>query len=231
MEEYAAKLDKVYQGYLLRVSELARLIDKYETLEGNTMLYELLYSCVTHKRGKTGIKYSLVDNIPQKSLDDTTPEGLLAEMNDLHKDDGVKYIVTKNAQGEDELKANMQYNGGLRERLVTKAAECATWLSYVKAYITTIEDYVGKYYLTPFLPVEMAQNIENVKGEKYTQKTIAREYHLSEINKKRAEGQAVSIEEVQMALVPDYEETTPNELVAQSCIHWLKLKKYEDDEE
>lgn len=243
--EYADKLLYVVKLYEVEAALLSKLIDKYEAIQKDVVMFEILYGSLIMSKGHTGMSYNLKSNdkTKMKRLDDTTPEALLADMNEVHKKDGVifranvkgelkeemrpvaknvTYRMGVNIDGEDTLIADIDFEGGLYDQIKEQAEECQTNLSYVKAYIEPVETYLEAYGYFDFAPSRLIDAINDIKEQNFTRNIIAKEYHRSYINDKRSNGEEVTKGEEYESFVPDYREITAHEEVKQSCIKFLK---------
>lgn len=246
--KYADRLLGIIKMYEVEVALLSKLIDKYEAIQRDIVVYEILYGSLImaqSKHGKTGMSYSLKskDQKDRKRLDDTTPEELLAEFNEIHKDDGVVFKV--NVKGELQwgtlhensnvtlsgyinsdqsgtLIADIDFKGGLYDQIKEQAKETEIFLSFVKAYIEPIEEYIEDNYYNDFVPSPLVNFINDIKEQKFSRRIIAKEYHLSYINDKRSKGEEVTKGEEYEAVVPDYREVIPDQEVKDSCYKCIR---------
>lgn len=248
--KYADKLAYVFKMYQVEVALLSKLIDKYEAIQRDIVVYQMLYGSIIMGKGHTGMSYNIESNdkTKMKSLDSATPESLIAEFNEVHKKDGV--IFRSNVKGELQwgtlhdnanvtisgevnsdgsgiLVADIDFEGGLYDQIKEQAKECEEKLSFVKAYIEPIEEYLEEYFYHSFAPSRLELTISNVKEERFSRDIIAPEYHLSHINDKRANGEKVTKGEEYEAVVPDYNEVQANEEVKQSCYKFIKQVRNE----
>lgn len=243
--KYADKLLYVVKLYEVEAALLSRLIDKYDTIQRDITMYEILYGSLVMSKGHSGMGYNLQDNdkANMKRLDDTTPEALLAEMNEVHKNDGVifkpnlkgelkqemrpiaknvTYRKWVNVDDEETLIADIDFKGGLYEQIQEQAKECERKLSFVKAYIEPIEAFLEENNYFAFVPSRLLNAIDNIKEQNFTKEIIAKEYHRSYINDKRSNGEEVTKGEEYEAVVPDYREITADEEIKLSCIKFIK---------
>lgn len=235
--DYGDKLLYAFKMYQVEVALLSKLIDKYEAIDRDLMFYEILYGSLVGSKGNSGMKYNLHDNdkTKMKSLDDTTPEALLAEFNDIHKNDGVvfkDFFRIKADQAEREkvkeyLVADIDFEGGLYDQIKEQGKKCEVTLSYVIAYIEPIEEYIKTNHYEDFAPSRLTNAIKNVKEELFSRSLIAPEYHLSRLNDKRKNGEEITKKEEKEAVVPDYREIAPDKRVKETCITFLKQKRNE----
>ena len=242
--KYADKLLYVVKMYEVEVALLSKLIDKYEAIGRDMPLYEVLYSSKI-STGGSGMGYNLTDNdkTKMKRLEDTTPEALLAEMNDAHKNDGV--IIKRNVKGDLQrgtiyddgnvkiygnvnldksgtLIADIDHEGGLHDQIQEQAKECEKKLSFVKAYIEPIEEYLAENDYYSFAPCLLENAINGIKEQEFSRNIIAKEYHLSYTNDKRSNGEEITALEEYEAVVPDYREVVPDKEVKDSCYIYIK---------
>lgn len=246
--KYADRLLGVIKMYEVEVALLSKLIDKYEAIQRDMVVYELLYGSLVMARskgGKTGMSYSLTSKDPKdrKRLDDTTPEELIADFNEIHKDDGVVFKI--NVKGELQwgtlhensnvtlsgyvnsdqsgtLIADIDFKGGLYDQIKEQAEMAEKFLSYVKAYIEAIEEYIEDNYYNDFVPSSLVNFINDIKEQKFSRRIIAKEYHLSPLNDKRSKGEEVTKGEEYEAVVPDYREVIPDQEVKDSCYNCIR---------
>lgn len=247
---YADKLFLVQKRYEVQIAILSNLISKYEAIQRDMIVYQILYgSCLTGK-GHTGMSYNIQGGgkNKSKSLDETTPEALLAEFNEIHKGDGV--IFKDNVKGKLQwgklhdganasfygevnedlsgtILADIDFKGGLYDQIKKQAERCEIELSYVKAYIEPIKAYVKKNKYEMFAPTRLHYSIEGIEEERLSRRLIAKEYHISELNDKRKKGKEVTKKEEYEAVVPDYREVVPDAEVKESCL--TRLKKMRDE--
>lgn len=243
--QYADKLLYVIKMYEVEAALLSKLIDKYENVQKDVPLFEILYGSLVMSNGHSGMGYNLQDNdkTKMKRLDDTTPEALLAEMNEAHKNDGVifranlkgelkremrpvgkgvKYNKWINIDGEETLIADIDFKGGLYDQIKEQAETCEKNLTFVKAYIEAIEEYLDENGYYDFSPSRLLNAIKNIKEQNFTRDIIAHEYHRSYINDKRSNGEEVTKGEEYEAVVPDYRDIKAHKIIKESCIKFLK---------
>lgn len=248
--QYADKLAYVFKMYQVEVALLSKLIDKYDAIQREIVVYEILYGSLVMSNGHSGMGYNIKDNdkTKMKRLDDTTPEALLAEFNEVHKNDGVIFRANVkgdlqwgtlhengsvsfkgyiNEDGANTIIADIDYKGGLYDQIKEQAEECEEKLSFVKAYIEPIEEYLEGNFYHAFAPSRLELTISNVKEERFSRDIIAPEYHLSHVNGKRANGEEVTKGEEYEAVVPDYNEVQAHEEVKQSCYKFIKQVRNE----
>lgn len=246
--KYADRLLGVIKMYEVEVALLSKLIDKYEAIHKDVEVYEILYGTLVmarSKNSKTGMSYSLTSKDPKdrKRLDDTTPEELLADFNEVHKDDGVVFKVNikgelqwgtlhdggnvtlsgyVNSDQSGTLIADIDFKGGLYDQIKEQAKETEKFLSFVKAYIEPIEEYINENYYNDFVPSSLVSFINDIKEQKFSRRIIAKEYHLSPLNDKRSKGEEVTKGEEYEAVVPDYREVIPDQEVKDSCYNCIR---------
>lgn len=243
--QYADKLLYVVKMYEVEAALLSKLIDKYEAIQRDITMYEILYGSLVMSKGNSGMGYNLQDNDKKnmKRLDDTTPEALLAEMNEVHKKDGVIFRsnihgelkqemrpIAKNVtfrkwvckDDEETLIADIDFKGGLYDQIKEQAEDCKKKLSFVKAYIEPVEAYLDENDYYAFSPSRLLNAITDIKEQNFTRDIIAHEYHHSYVNDKRSNGEEVTKGEEYEAVVPDYREITAHKEVKDSCIKYLK---------
>lgn len=243
--QYADKLLYVVKMYEVEAALLSKLIDKYEAIQRDITMYEILYGSLVMSKGNSGMGYNLQDNDKKnmKRLDDTTPEALLAEMNEVHKKDGVIFRsnihgelkqemrpIAKNVtfrkwvckDDEETLIADIDFKGGLYDQIKEQAEDCKKKLSFVKAYIEPVEAYLDENDYYAFSPSRLLKAITDIKEQNFTRDIIAHEYHRSYVNDKRSNGEEVTKGEEYEAVVPDYREITAHKEVKDSCIKYLK---------
>ena len=242
--KYTDKLSYTIKMYEVEIGYLSKLIDKYEAISRDIVVYEILYGS-RKMSDHTGMSYNLIDRDKKnmKRLDDTTPEALLAEINEKHKDDGV--IFRANVKGElkwgtlhensnvtlsgyintdqsGTLFADIDFKGGLYDQIKEQAKETEKFLSFVKAYIEPIEEYINENYYYDYVPSRLQNFIDCIKEQEYSRSIIAKEYHLSYINDKRSKGEEITKLEEYEAFVPDYRAVKPHKEVMDSCVKFIK---------
>jgi hypothetical protein len=213
---FAKDLASPIKTYTTCVTTMALFLEKYESIERDKIIFDILFQCVTMGSGHTGIKYALHSDAtePKKSLDETTPEELLAEMNEVHKGNGV--IFKDGGQGE--LVADIE-EGGLYEKIMGIKSLAEVYMTYCKSHIEAAEEYIAKHDYSLFVPRIFTETIADIKEEKITRPIIAPDYHRSEINRKKREGLPITPEEERMAVVPDYNAMEPTKEQKQQAIN------------
>ena len=219
--KYADRLLGVIKMYEVEVALLSKLIDKYEALDRDLLFYDILYGSLVGTKGHSDMEYNLHDNdrTKMKRLDDTTPEALLEEFNDIYKNDGV---VFKDPKQDGTLVADIDFKGGLYDQIKEQAEKTTRYLSYVKAYIEPVEEYIEENYYSDFVPSSLVNIINDIKEQKFSRRIIANEYHLSRLNDKRKNGEAITKKEEYEAVVPDYREVVPDQEVKDSCYKCIR---------
>lgn len=224
--DYTDRTMLVYNMYQVEVALLSKLIDKYEAIDRDLMFYEILYGSLVGTKGHSDMKYNLHDNdkAKMKRLDDTTPEALLAEFNDIHKNDGV---VFKDPKQDGTLVTDIDFKGGLYGQIKEQGERCAVKLSYLKSYIEPIVDYLDKNRYWAFAPLRLTATIKEIYMEDFSKGIIASKFHLRNLKEKLHKGEAVTEKEKKMAVVPDYYRVKPDEEVKNSCIDYIKRRRNE----
>ena len=219
--KYADRLLGVIKMYEVEVALLSKLIDKYEAIDRDLLIYYILYGSLVGTKGHSDITYNLHDNdrTKMKSLDDTTPEALLEEFNDIYKNDGV---VFKDPKQDGTLVADIDFKGGLYDQIKEQAEKTERYLSYVIAYIEPVEEYIDENYYNDFVPSSLVNIINDIKEQRFSRRIIAKEYHLSRLNDKRKNGEAITKKEEYEAVVPDYREVVPDQEVKDSCYKCIR---------
>lgn len=240
IRKYVDKIGVTFQAYQLELTRLARLIDRYEAIQRDRDMYQLIYDCRLHGTGEN-MKYSIGRNkaslgdSPQpleKKLSDTTPESLLEEFNAAHKDDGVifrdnvkgelhrgeiydhnevKIHGSLNEDGSGTLIADIDFKGGLYDQIKKQAKPCEDRLKNIKEYVEALQDYVKRNAYEKYVPYAAEVVDRDMKAEETSKPLIAREYHISYLKAKRDKGEAITPLEEYEAVLPDYNEVQTKE--------------------
>lgn len=224
----------VYKMYQVEIALLSKLISKYESIQKEMTILEILYGSLVMSKGHSGMSYNLQDNdkTKMKRLDDTTPEALLAEMNEVHKKDGVIFKVVEREHPDDgwtysPLEADIYYKGGLYDQIKEQAETCKIKLSYVKSYIEPVTDYLNKNQYWKFAPLRLTAAIKDIWDETFSRDIIAPEYHFKEMHDRAEKGEKVTKQEMDMAVVPAYYAVETDEEIVRSCVRYIKRRRNE----
>lgn len=223
LRDYNNQFRYVFKMYQLDLSMLQTLITKWEGYEQEAFLYSVLYRSLKVTKGSTGMKYSLTDGTNLKELDATTPETLLQELNDHNKHMGdVRYVAVG-----DEIKADIDFEGGLYSKIQEQVGEAVTRFAMVKAYCLALLAYAVKRRVFGLIPTDMLELMENARYGLFAQ-TLAgsKEYLRSTINEKKKNGEPVTPEEEHKAVYPDYEDIKADKEIMEDCketlFNWRK---------
>ena len=105
----------------------------------------------------------------------------------------------------------------LNKEIEDAADDAASTLSDFKAYTKAGNEFVKGTFLK-YQPISMRMAVKNVEEERYPRymvKDLSR--FRSEINKRRADGETITPEEVRRAVIPDFYESLTPEDMYQSC--------------
>lgn len=213
LSDYADKLIPIYRAYQIEIALLSKQTDKYDAIQKDFVLYGILYNSLGKEN--SDIKYNLYDNdlTKMKSLAENTPETLLAEFKERHKDDGVSFYAPN---GHLELETT-----NLCEQMEEQGYKCMQKLSFVKAYIEPVEEYLEENGYRDYAPSKLLSPIRDTIEERFSRSIIAPEFHKSLLNDRRNKGEEILIKEMYAAVVPDYREVEPSKIVKDSCIVYI----------
>ncbi len=226
LQKYTDKLLGVVKTYEVEVALLSRLVDKHNALRKDIETFDLIrgYAMIVQGNNGTSAVHVFKDNTaPAHQTSDITAlmqkfSNTLAEK---YKDDGVKFKLSL-APNAASLTADINGKDGLHKRIVEQAKQAEINLSYVKAYIEPVEEYLTENYYSDYAPSQLLRNINNIKKQVFSKSLMALDCHISCINDKRMKGGAVTEAQEYEAVVPDYREVAPDKEVKDSCYLYLK---------
>lgn len=114
----------------------------------------------------------------------------------------------------------------LYSRIQTEAKETTEALSDFKAYAMVVEaflcDELSQKSLLHYMPISIQIGIENAEEERYTRYIVKNlSFFRSELNHRRTQGETITPEEEQRAVIPDFYEVEPTPEVYENCIDGL----------
>ena len=121
---------------------------------------------------------------------------------------------------------DVEEKGGLYSQIQEAAKDATKTLSDFKAYTTVAENYIKKSTLK-FMPIPIQMSIENAEEERYTRYLVKNlRYFRSELNQRKARGEAITPEDKRRAVIPDFYEVKPSKNVLADCK--VVIKKMSD---
>ena len=106
---------------------------------------------------------------------------------------------------------------GLRKEILYAADDAASTLSDFKAYVKAGKEFVASSFLQ-YQPISMRMAIKNAEEERYPRYMVKNLSHFrSEMNRRIANGEAITEEERVRAFIPDFYEVRTPEDMYQNC--------------
>ena len=118
---------------------------------------------------------------------------------------------------------NVDGRGKLFSQILREARETRQELCDFKAYVKAAEEYAAATTLR-YLPISIRMSIASAEDESYTRYLVKNlSYFCSELNEKKARGEAITPEMEKRAVIPDYCECKPTAKIYRDCKRGLKL--------
>lgn len=216
LRKYQKNLAYTFKMFQLEASLLQNLLTKWDNYEQQANLLSILYGSLKCTGGHSDMAYSLTGRTEDmKELDTTNPEALLQEINNLNDNKGdVRYIAVG-----DDVKADIDFEGGLYSQIHKQATSTAKKLSWVKGYIEVVMGYILDNGFLGLMPNAMEMTIDNVQDERFIRSlTKEQGYFRSTLNAKKIDrGEPVTPEEEHKAVYPDYYEVEADKEVVEDC--------------
>lgn len=112
--------------------------------------------------------------------------------------------------------------GGLYSQILHEAGETVEDFEDFKAFADVAEEFYRDSTLK-YLPLSIDLSIENAKQERYTRYLVKNlSFFRSDLNERKARGEAVTPEDKKKALIPDYYEVRHTKDIYKSCKNYLK---------
>lgn len=232
------------KAYETEIGYLATLIDKLEAIPNDLVMNAMLYGELVKAKadgGETHMGYKI--GREEINLDAITPEALLEEINATYQKDGVRYLpnIKKlqrgtiykkhgveifgvvNTDGSAPLIADLNFEGGLFDKLREQAEDSAKFLARIKGYAEAIKKFATINNYDLFLPSAFYRFVESIEREIYSRDIIAADFHCSYLNDKRAAGETITPREEQEAFVPDYREVMADKATKRYATNMIKI--------
>lgn len=225
LHKYGSKLAFVYQMYQIEVAEVASLLTKWDNYDGSASFATLCLASLSYakKHGTTtGMKYSFTDKSQVKALDETTPDALLEEWNSSNLNPDVTY----KREGETVV-ADIYQDGGLYSTIQNSIKSLTKLLSQLKAYVVTIDAYIGERKYLLYAPDSLLTLMVGIKGEAYARRIIGKSFLKSELNRCKEQGKAINAQQEIKAVFPDYKEIEADKDTIQYCLYGINLYRHE----
>ena len=133
---------------------------------------------------------------------------------------GNKIVFNEEKQ---RYEADIFGSGGLYSRIKQEAKEVEENLADFKAHALVAEEYINKSTLQ-FMPTSIEMSLDNAIEERYTRYLVEDlSFFRSELNERKEKGETVTPDDERRAVIPDYYEIKPMELIYWNCKRGITL--------
>ncbi len=221
--DFGKRLNFFFKRFQTSYAILAVLLNKWESYEYTAKQLTLLYSLMKHSRidicedGETGELFG------EEIYPEETRENFIQDLLYSNVLDGTTLKFDKKTEN---FYIDVEEKGGLYSQIQEAAKDATKTLSDFKAYTTVAENYIKKSTLK-FMPIPIQMSIENAEEERYTRYLVKNlRYFRSELNQRKARGEAITPEDKRRAVIPDFYEVKPSKNVLADCK--VVIKKMSD---
>lgn len=215
---YTQKLQAAFKRFQTNYSLLAILLNKWSSYEATAKSLTTLYQILDGGRWAIG-------KDTEKPVSEWNKQYSITDLRVFVKGQMQAHVFEGAALSFDEDKGSFFVNvdlktpdeRGLLSLIKDEVEEVEAALADFKAYAVVAEDFIGKSTLC-YMPIAMQMSIENAEEERYTRYLVKDlSFFRSELNRKKEEGAAITPEEEERAVIPDYYEVEPDRQMGEAC--------------
>lgn len=207
---YGEKMRYAFKCFQASYSMLSVLLNKWDSYEQRAAEYTRLYNSTKNHVGRLtdeAFTAAVLKNVVKDCIKEAIFEGAT-----LYFDEATT-----------SFKVKVDEEGGLYSQIADGAETATEDLRIFKAYAVVIEEFIDKEAILHYLPTAIQMSIENAEEERYTRYLVKNlSYFRSELNRRRNEGENITPEEERRAVVPDFYEVEPLEVMYKSCKKLIK---------
>lgn len=207
---YGEKMRFAFKCFQVTYSMLAMLLNKLESYKKRAEEYTQLYNSIKNHVGSVAdeaFTAAVLKNVVKDSV-----KGAMFDGATLYFDEATT-----------SFKVKVDGKGGLYSKIQKEAKTATEDLRIFKAYSVVIEKFITEEATLTFLPTSIQMSIENAEEERYARYLVKNlSYFRSELNRRKEEGETITPEEEKMAVIPDYYEVEPLEIMYKSCQKLIK---------
>lgn len=211
LARYGEKMKYAFKCFQVSYSILAVLLNKWDSYEQRAAEYTHTYNRTklhleNAEVGNSFLEWAL-KNVVKDSINGAMFEGAT-----LYFDEATT-----------SFKVNVYGEGGLYSQIKEEAETAKEDLMVFKAYAVVIQNYITKEATLHFLPTSIQMSLENAEEERYTRYLVKNlSYFRSDLNYRKSDGEVIAPEQEKKAVIPDFYEVKPLEIMVQSCKKLLK---------
>ena len=207
---YGEKMRFAFKSFQATYSLLAMLLNKWESYERRAEDYTQLYNSIKNHVGSLAdeaFTAAVLKNVVRDCIKGAKFDGAT-----LYFDEAIT-----------SFKVKVDGKGGLYSQIQEEAKMATEDMRIFKAYAVVIDKFIAEEATLSFFPISIQMSLENAEEERYTRYLVKNlSYFRSELNRRKEEGETITPEEEQKAVIPDFYEVEPLEMMYKSCQKLIK---------